>query len=145
VAYRRTAVIKLDTLEGANKHLRETVEQFKYCANTASEWCWYGDDGYHVTSKVKAEDALYDQLREDTELTANLVQRGIRQAVEAVKSGVERLKNNQDTSYPTFIIVRAVWYALHDEPDHNGRRRATVPHSPAGLMLTKPAQRGEFG
>jgi putative transposase len=60
VEYRRTAVIKLDTPEGADEYLRETVEQFKYCANTASEWCWHGDDGYHVTSKAKAGDVLYD-------------------------------------------------------------------------------------
>ena len=107
--YRRTAVIKLDTPEGADTHLRETIEQFKYCANTASEWCWHGDDGYHVTSKAKAEDALYHQLREDTELTANLVQKGIRQAVEAIKSGVERLKNEQDTSRPAFTADTAVY------------------------------------
>jgi hypothetical protein len=37
VEYRRTAVIKLDTPEGADDSLRETVEQFKHCANTASE------------------------------------------------------------------------------------------------------------
>ena len=109
VEHRRTAVIKLDTPESADAHLRETVEQFKYCANTASRWCWHGDDGYHVTSKSKAEQALYDQLREDTELTANLVQKGIRQAVEAVKSGVERLKNDQDTSRPTFTADTAVY------------------------------------
>jgi IS605 OrfB family transposase len=109
VEYRRTAVIKLDTPEGVDTHLRETVEQFKYCANAASEWCWHGDDGYHVTSKAKAERGLYDQLREETELTANLVQKGIRQAVEAVKSGVERLKNNQDTSRPTFTADTAIY------------------------------------
>ncbi|WP_436928397.1 RNA-guided endonuclease InsQ/TnpB family protein [Halosimplex halobium] len=107
--YRRTAVIKLDTPEGADTHLQETVEQFKYCANTASEWCWHGDDGYHVTSKAKADDALYDQLREDTELTANLVQKGIHQAVESIKSGVERLKNDQETSRPTFSADTAIY------------------------------------
>ena len=107
--YRRTAVIKLDTSESADAHLRETIEQFKYCSNTASEWCWHGDDGYHVTSKAKAEDGLYDQLREDTELTANLVQKGIHQAVEAIKSGVERLKNDQSTSRPTFMADTAVY------------------------------------
>ncbi len=66
VEYRRTAVIKLDTPEGIGDSLRETVEQFKHCANTASEWCWHGDDGYHVTSKAKAEQALYDRLRDET-------------------------------------------------------------------------------
>ena len=52
---------------------RETAEQFKHCANTASELCWHGrrqipqetgcqpetrrvsgDDGYGVTSEAKA-------------------------------------------------------------------------------------------
>jgi putative transposase len=84
VEYRRTAVIKLDTPEGADASLRETVEQFKHCANTASEWCWH-DDGYHVTSKAKAERALYDRLRDETDLTANLVQKGIRRAVKVVR------------------------------------------------------------
>ena len=85
------------------------VNRWAFPANTASEWCWHGDGGYHVTSKAKAEDALYDQLREDTKLTANLVQKGIRQAVESIKSGVERLKNNQDTSRPTFTADTAVY------------------------------------
>ncbi len=107
--YRRTAVIKLDTPEGADPLLRETVEQFKHCANTASEWCWHGDDGYHVTSKAKAERALYDQLRDETNLTANLVQKGIRRAVEAIKSGVERLKRGENTSRPYFSADSAVY------------------------------------
>jgi len=42
-------------------------------------------------------------------LTANLVQKGIRQAVEAVKSGVERLKDGKDTSRPTFTADTAVY------------------------------------
>ncbi|MBX0326035.1 transposase, partial [Halomicroarcula sp. F13] len=107
--YRRTAVIKLDTPEGADASLQETVEQFKHCANTASEWCWHGDDGYHVTSKAKAERALYDQLRDETDLTANLVQKGIRRAVEAVKSGVERRKRGENTSQPYFSADSAVY------------------------------------
>ena len=125
--YRRTAVIKLDTPEGADEYLRETVEQFKYCANTASEWCWHGDDGYHVTSKSKAEDVLYDQLREDTELTANLVQKGIRQAVEAVKSGVERLKNSRDTSRPTFTADTAI-YDKRSATSHRDHVSLSTPH-----------------
>ena len=42
-------------------------------------------------------------------MTANLVQKGIRQAVESIKSGVERLKNDQDTSRPTFTADTAVY------------------------------------
>jgi IS605 OrfB family transposase len=109
VEYRRTAVIKLDTPEGADNSLWETVEQFKHCANTASEWCWHGDDGYHVASKAKAERALYDRLRDETDLTANLVQKGIRRAVEAIKSGVERLNRGENTSQPYFSADSAVY------------------------------------
>lgn len=107
--YSRTTVIKLDTPEGSDPLLREAVEQFKHCANTASEWCWHGDDGYHVTSKAKAELALYDQLRDETDLTANLVHKVIRRAVEAVKSGVERLKRGENTSRPHFSADSAVY------------------------------------
>ena len=127
--YRRTAVIKLDIPDGADASLQETVEQFKHCANTASEWCWYGrrqipeesgcqpetrrvsgdNDGFHVTSKAKAETALYDQLKTETDLTANLVQKGIRRAVEGVTSGVERLKRGEDTSKPHFSADSVVY------------------------------------
>ena len=107
--YRRTAVIKLDVPQDADASLRETVEQFKHCANTASKWCWHGDDGYHVTSMAKAERALYDQLRAETDLTANLVQNGVRRAVEAVKSGVARLKRGERTSQPSFSADSAVY------------------------------------
>jgi IS605 OrfB family transposase len=106
---RRTAVIKLDTPSGAELAFRETVEQFKHCANRASDWCWHGDDGSHVTSKAKAESALYDPLREETDLTANLVQKGIRRAVEAVKSGVERLQRGERTSKPYFSADSVVY------------------------------------
>lgn len=107
--YRRTAVIKLDTPEGVDTHLRETVEQFKYCANAASEWCWHGDDGYHVTFKAKAERAPYDRFRDKTDLTATLVQKGIRRAVEAVKSGVSRPERGENTSQPHFSADSAVY------------------------------------
>jgi len=99
VEYRRTAVIKLDVPSDAEGALRETLEQFKHCANRASDWCWHGDDGYHVTSKAKAERALYDPLREETDLTANLVQKGIRRPSKPSKaeshvSNVARTRRN---------------------------------------------------
>ena len=45
---------------------------------------------------------MYADLKAETDLTANLVQKGIRRAVEAVKSGVSRLKDGERTSRPTF-------------------------------------------
>jgi hypothetical protein len=65
--------------------------QFLHCANRTSEWPWRNDEPC-ITSKGKAEDELYDALREETDLTANLVQKGIRRAIDTVQNGVERLK-----------------------------------------------------
>ncbi len=64
-----------------------------------------------MTSKRKAENALYERLRNETELTANLVQKGIRRAIEAIKSGVARLKNGETTSQPHFDA----WSIVYDK------------------------------
>nr|WP_264475034.1 transposase [Salinirubrum litoreum] len=91
--------------------LHRTKDQFLYCANTAAEWAWKHPDDYCVTSKRKANAALYDQLRDETELTANLVQKGIGRAIEATKSGVARLKKGEKTSQPHFDA----WSVLYDK------------------------------
>jgi len=54
------------------------------------------------TNKREVRDALYSKLREETDLQAQLVQAAIKRAVEAVKACVERWKNGQRVSQPTF-------------------------------------------
>jgi len=46
-----------------------------------------------------------------TDLTANLVQKGIRRAIEAVTSGVEKLKQGKKTSQPEFDV----WSVVYDK------------------------------
>ncbi len=96
-APRRTVPIKLDVPEECRGDLHQTKTQFLHCANRTSEWAWRYDDDC-ITNKSKAEDALYDELREETDLTANLVQKAIRRAIEAVTSGVEKLEQGEKTS-----------------------------------------------
>jgi len=60
---------------------------------------------------VKARDALYDRLREETDLTANLVQEAIRRAVRAVDSGVDRWKKGKRTNKPKFTS----WSTVYDK------------------------------
>jgi putative transposase len=86
-------------------------KQFLNCANITAEWAWRHPKDYCVTSKQKAENALYEQLRGETELTANLVQKGIRRAIEATKSGVARLKKGENTSQPHFDA----WSVVYDK------------------------------
>ena len=109
-ATRRTVPIKLNVPEQRRADLHQTKTQFLYCANRTSGWAWCYDD-YCVTSKSRAEDALYGELREETDLTANLVQKGIRRAIEAVTSGVEKLKQGEKTSQPEFDS----WSVVYDK------------------------------
>ena len=107
----RTVKVKLDVPDKRCDGLHQTNNQFLHCANTTSEWAWRHPNDYCVTSKQKAENALYDQLRNETELTANLVQKGIRRAIEAIKSGVARLKKGDNTSQPHFDA----WSVVYDK------------------------------
>lgn len=96
---RRTVPVKLNVPDERRNDLHETVDQFLYCANRTSDFAWhnsYRDEC--VTSKAKAERAMYDSLRDDTDLTANLVQKATRRAIEAVKSGVDRWAKRKRTS-----------------------------------------------
>ncbi|WP_436343521.1 RNA-guided endonuclease InsQ/TnpB family protein [Natronorubrum sp. FCH18a] len=107
----RTVKVKLDVPAERCDDLHQTKNQFIHCANTTAEWAWRHPHDYCVTSKQKAENALYEQLRGETELTANLVQKGIRRAIEATKSGVSRLKSGDNTSQPHFNA----WSVVYDK------------------------------
>ena len=109
---RRTAPVKLDVPDQRPEDFHESARQFLHCANRASEFCWDTTDYTNcVTSNSKARDALYDDLRAETDLTANLVQEAIRRAVQATKSCVERWKQGKRVSQPEFTS----WSMVYDK------------------------------
>jgi len=121
---RRTASVKLVVPEERRDDLHESARQFLHCANRAAEFCW-SDTSYTecVTANTTARDALYDELREETDLTANLVQEAIRRAVQAVTGCVERWKQGKRVSQPEFTS----WSMLYD------KRSATFYRSKVSL------------
>ena len=109
---RRTAPVKLIVSDEHRDDLHESARQFLYCANRAAEFCW--DDTSHtdcITANTAARDALYKELREETDLTANLVQEAIRRAVQATKGCVERWKQGKRVSQPEFTS----WSMVYDK------------------------------
>ena len=109
---RRTAPVKLVVPDERRDDLHESAQQFLYCANRAADYCW--DPISHkecVTANTTARDALYAELREETDLTANLVQEAIRRAVQATKGVVERWKQGKRVSKPEFTS----WSMLYDK------------------------------
>jgi len=123
----RTVKVKLDVPDERCDDLHQTKDQFLHCANTTAAWAWRHPDEYCVTSKQQAENALYERLRDETELTANLVQKGIRRAIEATKSGVARLKKGETTSQPHFDA----WSVVYD------KRSATFYRDHVSLSTVK--------
>ena len=100
---RRTAVVKLNPSDEQRDALHRTAEQYLYCANRTSEHCWSNTSYTECkTNKREVRDTLYPELREETDLQAQLVQAAIKRAVEAIKACVERWKKCQRVSCPTF-------------------------------------------
>jgi len=109
---RRTAPVKLVVPDERHDDLHESSRQFLHCANRAAEFCWSNDFYTEcVTANTTVRDALYDELRDETDLTANLVQEAIRRGVQAVKGCVERWKNGKRVSQPEFTS----WSMLYDK------------------------------
>jgi len=98
---RRTVKIKLDLSDNDRQLLEETAKQFKEACQTVVDAGWNEDD-HKVYNKNKLHDQTYNQVREETELPANLVVRARDRASEAIKGCVERLKKDEKASKPRF-------------------------------------------
>ena len=100
---RRTAVVKPRVSGEQSDVLHRTADQYLHCANRTSEYCWDKHDYEKCkTNKRKVRDAIYADLREETDLPAQLVQAAIKRAVEAIKGVVERWEKKQRVSKPMF-------------------------------------------
>lgn len=98
---RRTVKIKLDLNFVQRQKLEETVQQFKKACNKTSETGW-NEDGLKTYQKYKLQEQVYDELREETDLQANLVIRAISRTSEAIKGCVEQFKKGRKASKPRF-------------------------------------------
>jgi len=105
----RTVRVRLDVPTDRKNDLHATNSKFQYCANRTADWAWRYPDENCITSKSEAEDAIYDDLREETDyLHANLVQKAIKRATDDIGNCVDRLADGENTSkphYDTFSIV----------------------------------------
>jgi putative transposase len=105
----RTVRVRLNVPDDRKSDLHATNQKFQYCANRTSDWAWRYPDEDCVTSKNEAENAIYDNLRKETDyLHANLVQKAIKRATDDISNCVGRLADGENTSkpeYDTFSIV----------------------------------------
>ena len=141
---RRTVPIKLDVDSDDAALLNGTIDEFLWAANYVVDHAWQGE--YKTTSKARLQEETYDDVREQTQLHANLVQNARNKAADAVQSVVARWKQGEYAGKPHFSKPTVVYdkrcATFHD--DHvslatvNGRteidyvlpdRERDTPHS----------------
>ncbi|MDZ7702468.1 MAG: hypothetical protein U5J98_10660 [Halobacteriales archaeon] len=98
---RRTVPVKLDITDRDADLLQETIDEFRWAANHVV--CQArDDDGYIITNKCRLHDRTYPEVREATDLHANLVQAARNNAADALKSVVALWKHGQTADLPCF-------------------------------------------
>jgi len=119
VKARRTVRIPLDVDEEDAVRLHATHLPYLHCQQRAVDYCWpdqpkQPDD--LVTEKGEVEDALYDDLREETcGLHANLVQKAIKDAVSAVSSCKTHWERGDRISKPEFTVADGTYSRTYDK------------------------------
>nr|WP_254612489.1 transposase [Haloterrigena gelatinilytica] len=97
----RTVRVKLDVPDERRDHLHQTIEQFNTAVNYSIE-NGRNDDGYLITAKTNIHDKVYHDLRDVTDLPANLCVRAYSKAIEMMKSTVADWKKGNSRPVPTF-------------------------------------------
>ena len=105
---KRTVQVKLSVPEDRQDDLHQTINQFNHAANYTVKH-GRNDDGYLILNKSKIHDRVYHNLRDETNLPANLCIRPYSTAVEAMKSTVADWKKGNSRPLPRFNEPSAVY------------------------------------
>ena len=105
---KRTIPVKLSVPDDRWDDLHQTIEQFNHACNYTVQ-NGRNDDGYLILNKSKIHDKVYYDLRDETDLPANLCVRAYSKAVEAMKSTVADWKESKSRSLPRFNELSAVY------------------------------------
>jgi IS605 OrfB family transposase len=104
----RTVRVKLDVPDDRRSDLHATLRQFNDAANYTVEH-GRNDDDYFILNKATIHDEVYYDLRERTDLPANLCIRAYSKAVEAMKTTVADRKAGKSRPLPRFDQSSAVY------------------------------------
>lgn len=106
----RTAVVKLSVPDDRRGDLKETMDTFRNAAQRFVNRGWEGDDdGYVITSGNHLQRLVYDDIREDTALHADLCVAAANHAADALTSVVEKMKADEPVSKPVFTANTTVY------------------------------------
>ncbi|SMO67395.1 RNA-guided endonuclease InsQ/TnpB family protein [Halorubrum cibi] len=104
----RTVPVKLDVPDDRRDDLHQTIEQFNHAVNYTVQ-NGRDESGYFVLNKSKIHDKVYYDLRDETDLPANLCVRAYSKAVEMLKSTVADWKKGNSRPVPQYTQPSAVY------------------------------------
>jgi IS605 OrfB family transposase len=106
----RTAVVKLSVPSDRRDDLKRTMNTFWDATQRFADRGWEGDDdGYVITSGNHLQRLVYDDIREDTGLHADLTVAAADHAANALDGCVEKMKAGERTSKPVFTSNTTVY------------------------------------
>jgi len=106
----RTAVVKLSVPDERHDDLKRTMNTFQDATQRFADRGWVGDnDGYAITSRSRLQPLVYDDIRDDTGLHADLTVAAVNHAVDALSQCVEKMKGGERTSRPVFTSNTTVY------------------------------------
>ncbi|WP_267639890.1 RNA-guided endonuclease InsQ/TnpB family protein [Haloarchaeobius amylolyticus] len=104
----RTIPVKLDVPDERCVDLHRTISQFTHACNYTVQH-GRNDEGLLILNKSTIHDEVYHDLRDETDLPANLCVRAYSKAVEAMKSTVADWKKGNSRPLPRFTELSAVY------------------------------------
>jgi len=106
----RTAVVKLSVPDDRRSDLKRTMNTFQDAAQRFVDRGWDGDDsGYVITAGNHLQRLIYDDIRDETDLHADLCVGAANHAADVLSSVVERMKDGERTSKPAFTSNTTVY------------------------------------
>ena len=106
----RTAVVKLSVPSDRRDDLKRTMNTFRDATQRFADRGWDGnDDGYVITSGNHLQRLVYDDIRDDTGLHADLTVAAADHAANALDGCVTKMKKGERTSKPIFTSNTTVY------------------------------------
>jgi IS605 OrfB family transposase len=106
----RTAIVKLSVPKNRRSDLKRTINTFRDAAQQFVDRGWDGDnDGYVITSGNHLQRLIYDDIRDETNLHADLCVGAANHAADVLESVVEKMKGGKRTSKPVFTSNTTVY------------------------------------
>jgi len=107
---KKTIKVKLDVAPEDKKKLLETFKQFNQACNKVIEAGWNTGEDRKNYNKMELHQETYREIKDNTDLTANLVCEARNRGAEAIKQAIAKWSNRKKASKPHIHKYSSIVY-----------------------------------